>query len=106
MNFSTPWFKNSWLKSPGLKGLGLKLGVEKSGVEMSFNLDTILAIRSASSLSIAKTESTGPMRQLTTGVWGTLKVFKLSYRTIHKFLKVLSVTFYMLIQKVAIPKVK
>jgi hypothetical protein len=25
------------LKSPGLKGLGLKLGVEKSGVEMSFN---------------------------------------------------------------------
>ena len=42
--FSTPWFKNSWLKSPGLKnslskslGLGLKLGVEKSGVEMSFN---------------------------------------------------------------------
>ena len=49
MNFSTPWFKNSWLKSPGLKnswlkslglkGPGLKLGVEKSGVEMSFNLD-------------------------------------------------------------------
>ena len=30
--------KSSWLKSPGLKGLGLKLGVEKSGVEMSFNL--------------------------------------------------------------------
>ena len=29
--------KSSWLKSPGLKGLGLKLGVEKSGVEMSFN---------------------------------------------------------------------
>jgi hypothetical protein len=25
------------LKSQGLKGLGLKLGVEKSGVEMSFN---------------------------------------------------------------------
>ena len=31
--------KSSWLKSPRLKGLGLKLGVEKSGVEMSFNLD-------------------------------------------------------------------
>ena len=29
--------KCSWLKSPALKGLGLKLGVEKSGVEMSFN---------------------------------------------------------------------
>ena len=29
--------KSSWLKSPGFKGLGLKLGVEKSGVEMSFN---------------------------------------------------------------------
>ena len=29
---------SSWLKSPGLNGLGLKLGVEKSGVEMSFNL--------------------------------------------------------------------
>ena len=29
--------KSSWLKSPGLKGLGLKLGVEKSGVELSFN---------------------------------------------------------------------
>ena len=29
--------KSSWLKSLGLKGLGLKLGVEKSGVEMSFN---------------------------------------------------------------------
>ena len=102
MNFSTPWLKNSWLKSPGLKsswlkslglnGLGLKLGVEKSRVEISFNLDTILAIRSASSLGIAKTESTGPMRQLTSGVWRTLEVFKLSYRTIHKFLKVLSVT--------------
>ena len=47
MNFSTQWFKNSWLKSLGLKnswlkslglkGPGLKLGVEKSGVEMSFN---------------------------------------------------------------------
>ena len=70
----------------------------------NFTLDTILAIRSASSLGIAKTESTGPMRQLTTGVWGTLKVFKLSYRTIHKFLKVFSVTFYMLIQIMAITK--
>ena len=45
MNFSTPWFKNSWLKSPGLKSswlksLGLKLGVEKPGVEMSFNRST------------------------------------------------------------------
>ena len=49
MTFQTPWFKYSWLKSPGLesswlinlrlKGLGLKLGVEKSGVEMSFNLE-------------------------------------------------------------------
>ena len=29
--------ESSLLKSPGLKGLGLKLGVEKSGVEMSFN---------------------------------------------------------------------
>jgi hypothetical protein len=29
--------ESSWLKSPRLKGLGLKLGVEKSGVEMSFN---------------------------------------------------------------------
>ena len=29
--------KISRLKSPGLKGLGLKLGVEKSGVEISFN---------------------------------------------------------------------
>ena len=29
--------KSSWLKSPGLKGLELKLGVEKFGVEMSFN---------------------------------------------------------------------
>ena len=29
--------KSSRLKSPGLKGLGLKLGVEKFGVEMSFN---------------------------------------------------------------------
>ena len=47
INFSTPWFKNlwlkslglksSWLKSLGLKGPGLTLGVEKSGVEMSFN---------------------------------------------------------------------
>ena len=47
MNFSIPWFKNSCLKSPGLKsswlkslglnGAGLKLGVEKSGVEISFN---------------------------------------------------------------------
>ena len=34
--------KSSWLKSPGLKGLGLKLGVEKSGVEMSCNRQTII----------------------------------------------------------------
>ena len=34
----SPGLESSWLKSPGLKGLGLKLGVEKSGVEMSFNL--------------------------------------------------------------------
>ena len=33
----TMGLKSSWLKSPGLKDLGLKLGVEKSGVEMSFN---------------------------------------------------------------------
>ncbi len=43
MNCSTPRFKNSWLKGLGLesswlKNLGLKIGVEKSGVEMSFNL--------------------------------------------------------------------
>ena len=29
--------KSSWLKSLGLTGPGLKLGVEKSGVDMSFN---------------------------------------------------------------------
>ena len=29
--------KSSWFKNLGLQGLGLKLGVEKSGVEMSFN---------------------------------------------------------------------
>ena len=29
--------ESSWLKGLGLKGLELKLGVEKSGVEMSFN---------------------------------------------------------------------
>ena len=32
-----PGLESSWLKSLGLKGLGLKLGVEKSGVEISFN---------------------------------------------------------------------
>ena len=31
--------KSSWLKNPGLKDLGLKRGVEKSRVEMSFNLE-------------------------------------------------------------------
>jgi hypothetical protein len=34
--------ESSWLKSQGLKGLGLKLGVEKSGVEMSFNRFKVL----------------------------------------------------------------
>ena len=33
----SPGLESSWLKSTGLKGLGLKHGVEKSGVEMSFN---------------------------------------------------------------------
>ena len=37
--------KSSWLKSPGLKGLWLKLGIEKSGVEMSFNPLDILVYR-------------------------------------------------------------
>ena len=31
------WLKSPGLKSLGLKGPGLKLGVEKAGVEMSFN---------------------------------------------------------------------
>ena len=35
--FKSLELKSSWLESPGLKDLGLKLGVEKSGVEMSFN---------------------------------------------------------------------
>ena len=38
--------KSSWLKSLGLKGLGLKLGVEKSGVEMSFNRSGPFGIKS------------------------------------------------------------
>ena len=33
----SPGLESSWLRSLGLKGLGLKLGVEKSGVEISFN---------------------------------------------------------------------
>ena len=33
-----PGLESSYLKSQGLKGLGLKLGVEKSRVEISFNL--------------------------------------------------------------------
>jgi hypothetical protein len=35
----SPGFESSWLKNLGLKGPGLNLGVEKSGVEMSFNHD-------------------------------------------------------------------
>ena len=37
LGLKSPGLENSWLKSPGLKGLGLKHGVEKSGVEKSFN---------------------------------------------------------------------
>ena len=42
LGLKSSWLKSlglesSWLKSLGLKGPGLKLGVEKSGVEMSFN---------------------------------------------------------------------
>ena len=37
LGLKSPGLESSWLKNPGLKGLGLKLGVEKSGVEMSFN---------------------------------------------------------------------
>ena len=37
LGLKSPGLKSSWLKSLGLKGPGLKLGVEKSGVEMSFN---------------------------------------------------------------------
>ena len=46
--------KSSRLKSPGLKGLGLKLGVEKSRVEMSFNLDHFASIGVCYSLNIAQ----------------------------------------------------
>ena len=38
LGLKSPGLESSWLKSPGLKGLGLQLGIEKSGVEMSFNL--------------------------------------------------------------------
>ena len=37
--------KSSWLENPGLKGLGLKLGVEKSGVEMTFNPKSMVYIQ-------------------------------------------------------------
>ena len=37
LGLKSPGLESSWLKSLGLKGLGLKFGVEKSGVEMSFN---------------------------------------------------------------------
>ena len=37
LELKSPGLKSSWLKNLGLKGLGLKLGVEKSGVEISFN---------------------------------------------------------------------
>ena len=40
----SPGLKSSWLKSLGLKGSGLKLGVEKSGVEMSFNQVEIMKL--------------------------------------------------------------
>ena len=43
--------KRSWLKSPGLKGLGLKLGVEKSGVDMSFNHFFKMVLLSVGNLS-------------------------------------------------------
>ena len=35
--FKSSWFKSLGLKNSWLKSLGLKLGVEKSGVEISFN---------------------------------------------------------------------
>ena len=41
MNFGTIELKSSWLKSLGLKGPGLKRGIEKSRVEMSFNLHRV-----------------------------------------------------------------
>jgi hypothetical protein len=41
LGLKSPGLESSWLKSPGLKGLGLKLGVEKSGVEMSFNQSSL-----------------------------------------------------------------
>jgi hypothetical protein len=40
----SPGLESSLLKSSGLKGLGLKLGVEKSGVEMSFNPFYVLVL--------------------------------------------------------------
>ena len=48
LGLESPGLRSLGLKSPGLessslKGLGLKLGVEKSKVEMSFNLDNRVA---------------------------------------------------------------
>ena len=40
--FKNPGLKSLGLESPRLKNTGLKLGVEKSGVEMSFNLVKLL----------------------------------------------------------------
>ena len=42
LGLKSPGLESSWLKNLGLKGLGLKLGVEKSGVEMSFNQSSLL----------------------------------------------------------------
>ena len=47
LGLKSPGFESSWLKSLGLKGLRLKLGVQKSGVEMSFNRINVLSPQSA-----------------------------------------------------------
>ena len=41
LGLKSPGLESSWLKNLGLKGPGLKLGVEKSRVEMSFNLHIV-----------------------------------------------------------------
>ena len=52
-----PGLESSWLKKMGLKGLGLKLGVEKSGVEMSFNLQRPEKVKSKGTKKICSLTS-------------------------------------------------
>ena len=84
----SPRLKSSWLKSLGLKGPGLNLGVEKSGVEMSFNLLKVLWKSSSKNLESIVFQKGSPLTPFFKNAYSKIRPTGTFYRLKQKWKQV------------------